>query len=253
MIYYEENTIHLKFKTDSTVFSPSNIDNGTLSMLSLVKFDENDKILDLGCGYGFVGIYASQFIPVEQIVMSDISDNALNLAKYNIAINDAEGIKIIKSNGLDNIEDNDFSIILSNPPYHEDFSIPKNFIESGYKKLKYGGKIYMVTKRKKWYKNKLISVFGGVKITELNGYYIFVAEKRENYQKKNKNNDKNHLSKRSKTVTVLPNTRALDTRRIIRQCFFASKLLCGKSKLSKPLHEKQIFYYNIRLPPVSAY
>lgn len=73
--------------------------------------------------------------------------------------------------------DNDFTLILSNPPYHTDFSVPKHFIEIGFKKLVLGGKLIMVTKRLDWYKNKLTSIFGGVKI---NGYYVFIAEKRKN-------------------------------------------------------------------------
>ncbi|HKL99509.1 MAG TPA: methyltransferase, partial [Mobilitalea sp.] len=48
----------------------------------------------------------------------------------------------------------------------------------GYKKLIIGGKMLMVTKRKDWYKNKLTTVFGGVKVIETNGYYVFIAEKR---------------------------------------------------------------------------
>lgn len=194
MLEYIENGMDLKFKTDSAVFSPSNIDIGTLSMLSLVEFNEDDKILDLGCGYGFVGIFASQFISPLQVVMSDISDDALKLTKENISLNNIEGINVVKSNGLDNIEVYDFSIILSNPPYHEDFSVPKNFIEKGYNRLKLGGKFFMVTKRRKWYENKFISVFGGVKVIELNGYYIFIAEKR--IKKPKVKNDKNNLSKK---------------------------------------------------------
>lgn len=196
MINYEENDIKLQFKTDSTVFSPSGIDKGTLSMLSFVKFNVEDKILDLGCGYGFVGIYASRFIPAEQITMSDISVKALNMAKYNIEINHAKGVNLVKSNGLDSIEEDDFSLILSNPPYHEDFSVPKNFIEKGFRKLKTGGKLYMVTKRKDWYRNKIITVFGGVHIYELNGYFIFEAEKKERKPKKQKPIKENHLSKK---------------------------------------------------------
>jgi len=76
------------------------------------------------------------------------------------------------------VEESDFTLILSNPPYHADFSVPKHFIEGGFKKLVAGGKLVMVTKRLDWYKNKLISVFGGVKVYEINGYYVFVAEKR---------------------------------------------------------------------------
>lgn len=68
---------------------------------------------------------------------------------------------------------------LSNPPYHADFSVPKEFIEKGFNRLQIGGKMYMVTKRKDWYKNKLISIFGGVKIWEIDGYYVFLAIKKQ--------------------------------------------------------------------------
>ncbi|MDE6032167.1 MAG: methyltransferase, partial [Oscillospiraceae bacterium] len=71
-----------------------------------------------------------------------------------------------------------------NPPYHADFSVPKSFIEIGFEKLAIGGKLVMVTKRLDWYKNKLTSVFGGVKVREVNGYYVFIAEKRSNIIKK---------------------------------------------------------------------
>lgn len=195
MIVYSNNEVKLKFQTNDKVFSPKAIDVGTISMISKVDFVPTDKVLDLGCGYGFVGIYAGQFICPSQITMSDISDDALRLAKENIALNNVDGIKVVKSNGLDNIDDFGFTLILANPPYHEDFSVPKNYIEKGYKKLAVGGKMYLVTKRKEWYKKKLITVFGGTKIHEINGYYVFVAEKKEYRRPTNKKNV-NHLSKK---------------------------------------------------------
>jgi len=195
MIYYDKDGVYLKFETSDRVFSPTGIDKGTLSMLETVGFSKDDKVLDLGCGYGFVGIYASCYVCDGQIVMSDISDEALRMTEYNIGLNAVEGVKVVKSYGLDSIEDSNFTKILANPPYHEDFSVPKNYIEKGYKKLCMGGKMYMVTKRKDWYKNKFISVFGGVKIEEINGYYIFIAEKREN-KKKPVKDAKQHLSKK---------------------------------------------------------
>lgn len=195
MIVYSKNGVELKFQTSDRVFSPKAIDDGTISMLSKVNFVPTDKVLDLGCGYGFVGIYAGQFISPSRVTMSDISDEALKLAKENIAINNVNGIKVVKSNGLDNIDDSGFTLILANPPYHEDFSVPKNYIEKGYRKLAVGGKMYLVTKRKEWYKRKLITVFGGTKIYEINGYYVFVAEKIE-YRKKMDEKNVNHLSKK---------------------------------------------------------
>ena len=195
MIVYSNNEVELKFQTNDKVFSPKAIDIGTISMLSKVDFVPTDKVLDLGCGYGFVGIYAGQFICPSQVTMSDISDDALILAKENIALNNVNGIKVVKSNGLDNIVDSGFTLILANPPYHEDFSVPKNYIEKGYKKLAMGGKMYLVTKRKEWYKKKLITVFGGTKIHEINGYYVFLAEKKE-YKKHVDKKNVNHLSKK---------------------------------------------------------
>lgn len=67
---------------------------------------------------------------------------------------------------------------LSNPPYHTDFRVAKHFIEKGFNRLAIGGKMVMVTKRRDWYKRKLIAIFGGVQIREVDGYYVFLSEKR---------------------------------------------------------------------------
>lgn len=176
--------IDLKFMTESSLFSPNFIDNGTLAMLSAIDFLPSDKVLDLGCGYGVVGILAGKLIGEEKVVMCDISERAVEYAKKNAALNDVPHIDIRLSDGYENVEENDFTLILSNPPYHADFSVPKSFIEVGFRKLTMGGKMVMVTKRLDWYKNKLISVFGGVKVQEIKGYYVFVAEKRSQMIKK---------------------------------------------------------------------
>ncbi|AEM22975.1 methyltransferase small domain protein [Brachyspira intermedia PWS/A] len=170
--------IDLKFNSSDKLFSPRNIDIGTLSMIDEVNFENESKILDLGCGYGFVGILAAKIIGEDKVVMCDIDTEAVEMSKHNAVLNDVSNINIIQSDGLKNIADKDFSMILSNPPYHTDFSVAKHFIESGFYKLALNGKFIMVTKRLDWYKNKLSSVFGGVKVKEKNGYYIFISEKR---------------------------------------------------------------------------
>jgi len=187
--------IDLKFHTDEAVFSPKGIDLGTLSMLSQVEFESEDKVLDLGCGYGVVGILASKIIDSENVVMCDISKEAILLTRQNLILNGIENVEVICSNGLDKIEESDFTLILSNPPYHVDFSVPKNFIEKGFQKLTISGKMVMVTKRKDWYKNKLVSVFGGVQIIETNGYFVFIAQKREK-KSGSKTRNTNKLSKK---------------------------------------------------------
>lgn len=177
--------VDLEFHTDNDVFSPKHIDKGTETMLSMIDFQQGDKVLDLGCGYGIVGILAAKIIGQENVVMLDVSDKAVELARKNAVLNDVPDIKIYKSDGFKDLDEAGFTKILSNPPYHADFSVPKNFIEKGFNRLLIEGTMYMVTKREKWYKNKLISIFGGVKIHEENGYYVFMSIKK-NFRYANK-------------------------------------------------------------------
>lgn len=195
MISVTIRDIPMIFKSDATLFAHKAIDTGTLAMLSIIDFSPNDKVLDLGCGYGIVGILASKIIGSENVIMCDISETAVQYSKINAELNQIMNIDIKISDGYKNIMDNDFTLILSNPPYHTDFSVAKQFIEGGYKRLVFGGRMVMVTKRLTWYKNKLSSVFGGVKVHEIDGYYVFIAEKRRNKNNKPPSNRKK-LSKK---------------------------------------------------------
>lgn len=190
----------LQLETNSDIFSPSGADRGTLAMLEDVCFEDNDKVLDLGCGCGIVGIYAAKCIGGQRVWLCDVSENAVAISKRNAKLNDVCDVKVIQSDGFENIDEYDYTVVLSNPPYHTDFSVAKGFIENGFKHLAVGGRLYMVTKRLDWYKNKITAVFGGVKVQERDGYYVFCAQKRSEKTarvnlKKTKQN-KNKLSKK---------------------------------------------------------
>jgi 16S rRNA (guanine1207-N2)-methyltransferase len=147
-------------------------------MLSCVRFFPGDKVLDLGCGYGIVGIYAAKLVGGENVTMVDIDESAVTIARENARLNGVHGIRIFQSDGFRSIGDTGYALILSNPPYHTDFSVAKHFIEKGFNRLAITGKMVMVTKRKNWYKNKFISIFGDVSIREMDGYFVFIAQKR---------------------------------------------------------------------------
>jgi 16S rRNA (guanine1207-N2)-methyltransferase len=179
--------IDLHLKTESEVFSPESIDKGTLAMLSCVDFKDGDKVLDLGCGYGVVGILAAKIVGSNNVVMIDKSDIAVGLSKQNAVLNGVDDIRVYQSDGFKNLNEKDFTLILSNPPYHTDFSVAKEFIEKGFNRLTIGGKMVMVTKRDLWYRKKLTSIFGGVKVSEINGYFVFMSIKKEYTYGKGKN------------------------------------------------------------------
>ena len=168
----------LALETRKGLFSPGHIDRGTLAMLSHVNFVSGMRIMDLGCGCGVVGIVAAKIAGEENVFMSDADPEAVEAARRNAERNGVGGVRVFLSDGFRDVDASGFDLILSNPPYQTDFSVAKGFIEKGFNRLKIGGKLYMVTKRREWYKNKIVSVFGGVEIRETDGYYVFIAERR---------------------------------------------------------------------------
>ncbi|HXQ47724.1 MAG TPA: methyltransferase [Caulobacteraceae bacterium] len=168
----------LQLETAPGLFARWGPDAGTLAMLSRVSFQPEDKVLDLGCGYGVVGLVAAKTIGPERVVMSDIDPLAIETARRNLAANGIAGATLVLSDGFDDITDAGFTKILSNPPYHADFAVPKRFIEKGFNRLALGGAMVMVTRRELWYRRKFEAIFGGVKVFEIDGYFVFEAIKK---------------------------------------------------------------------------
>ncbi len=169
--------IDLVFQAEPGLFSPRQVDPGTLAMLSVVEFLPEDKVLDLGCGYGVVGILAARLIGAERVFMIDNDPAAVACAQTNARQNHVPDVSISVSDGFDQFGETDFTKILCNPPYHEDFSVPKRFVHKGFNRLVIGGQMVMVTKRRKWYEMKLKGIFGAVRIREVDGYHVFTATK----------------------------------------------------------------------------
>jgi 16S rRNA (guanine1207-N2)-methyltransferase len=154
------------------------VDAGTLAMLSRVEFGPDDKVLDLGCGYGVVGLVAARLGRPERVHLVDKDPVAVAIAAANVEANGAHGATVTLSDGFRDFTETGFDKILCNPPYQADFAVPKHFIEKGFNRLVVGGTLFMVTKRELWYRNKITSVFGGVKVAEVDGYFVFEATKK---------------------------------------------------------------------------
>ena len=161
----------LEIETTEGLFSPRGADAGTLSMVSAVELESGQKLLDLGCGAGLVGIAAAKVLGEENVWMTDVDPAAVRCAAENAKRNGVENVHLCCGDALDAVDASGFDWILSNPPYHADFSVAKKFIEKGFNRLKLGGKLVMVVKRELWYRNKLTAIFGGVRMQEIGGYF----------------------------------------------------------------------------------
>ena len=178
LITAEWQDVVVQLETLPGLFSPERVDRGTRAMLSVAAFRPGLKVMDLGCGCGVVGILAAKVCGAENVVMADNDPRAVEVARRNAARNGVSGVACMVSDGFDGVEAAGFDLILSNPPYQSDFHVAKRFIEKGFNRLKVGGRMLMVTKRLTWYRNKLTAIFGGVRVREIDGYFVFEAEKR---------------------------------------------------------------------------
>jgi 16S rRNA (guanine1207-N2)-methyltransferase len=147
-------------------------------MLQQIELKPDDRLLDLGCGYGLVGLAAAKVLPPGQVCLVDVDPLAVAVASENAAANGLDAVRIVLGDGPDAASPHLFSLILCNPPYHTDFAVAKRLIERSAARLMPGGKLVLVVKRLDWYRNKMAHVFGGVQVAAVDGYSVLVSEKR---------------------------------------------------------------------------
>lgn len=132
----------LKFNSDNGVFCKEHLDFGTRLLLENIPWNEVEgDILDIGCGYGPIGIIAHK-ITGNNITMCDVNRRALHLAQMNVKENKVEA-NIIESNCYENI-DGIFDTIITNPPIRAGKKILYEILFGAKEHLTSNGKLYLV-------------------------------------------------------------------------------------------------------------
>ncbi|MGT2681592.1 class I SAM-dependent methyltransferase [Streptococcus porci] len=169
------------FMTDSGVFSKKMIDYGSQFLLNCLAFEYGDSLLDVGCGYGPLGIALSKVQGVSA-TMVDINNRALDLAKQNAAKNGVAPA-IFQSNLYENVE-GAFNHIISNPPIRAGKAVVHEVLQGAYEHLVDGGDLTIVIQKKQGApsaKAKMEDVFGNCEVVKKDkGYYILRSIKEGN-------------------------------------------------------------------------
>lgn len=167
-----------KFSTDSGVFSKKMIDFGSQVLLSALDLQENRTLLDVGCGYGPLGITLAKVSDI-QVTMIDINNRALDLARQNVRKNGVDA-NIFQSNIYENVTGT-FDYIISNPPIRAGKQVVHTIVSESIDYLNSGGSLTIVIQKKQGApsaKLKMEEVFGNVEILKKDkGYYILRSEK----------------------------------------------------------------------------
>jgi 16S rRNA (guanine1207-N2)-methyltransferase len=162
-IEYVHKFIKFNFISDTGVFSKNGVDYATNILLDNMPA-LSGKTLDLGCGYGCIGIVLAKIYGKSiDITMSDVNERALALCAKNAEKNGVlENISIIKSDGFENIREKFDSIIL-NPPIHAGKSVVYALYSGAFHHLNARGKFYIIIQKKHGalsHKEKLKQIFG---------------------------------------------------------------------------------------------
>jgi 16S rRNA (guanine1207-N2)-methyltransferase len=171
-----------QFVTDAGVFSRHGVDFGSALLIRHMEVAEDAAVLDVGCGYGPIGLTAAYLASRGHVTMLDVNERAVELARENAKRNGLANVTVLQSDRLAALSAEErFDCILTNPPIRAGKATVYAIFEESERHLKPGGSLWVVIQKKQGAPSayaKLESLFGSVEETAKDkGYRIFKAVK----------------------------------------------------------------------------
>ena len=171
--------ITLEFVTYTSLFSGREIDEGTRLLIENMTIPSHGRILDVGCGYGVIGITAAKLEPRIEVYMVDINPLAVKTAKLNARLNGVEDrVTVLLGDVYEPVKNMVFNAIYSNPPLSAGRKIVEKIILGAYEHLVDGGHAEFVLARGGEYMaEKARSYYSIVRVRRKKGYTLLYLEK----------------------------------------------------------------------------
>jgi 16S rRNA (guanine1207-N2)-methyltransferase len=170
-----------EFLTASSVFSKKQVDLGTILLINAMALPETGAVLDVGCGYGAVGIVAAASNSRLHVVMTDVNMRAVRLARQNIGINKVNNAEVRCGYLYEPVKDLTFNSVLSNPPVSAGMETVKAIITEAPKVMAREATFQMVIRSKIGAKTLPLvfnEAFGNCTVpARKSGYRVLIAEK----------------------------------------------------------------------------
>ena len=181
-ISFEINGITMRLLTDNGVFSKNNVDAGSYAFLKvLLPLDLGKHILDLGCGYGTIGLTLAKAHEEARITLADVNPRAVALCERNAGLlNLSPRVTILQSDIYEKIE-GPYDSIVVNPPIRAGKTVTYRMYEEAKQYLIDGGSLYIVIRKAQGAESAsryIETIFGNVTLLKRDkGYYIYRAVK----------------------------------------------------------------------------
>jgi 16S rRNA G1207 methylase RsmC len=176
---------HLTFQSQSGIFSWDKIDLGSQLLLDNIALPaiSDIRILDLGCGFGFLGISLAKNYPAITVFLSDINKLAVRLAQINCKRNNVlVNTKVFAGHLYEPFEQEFFDLIITNPPLMAGKKILRAIVNNSEKYLQKKGSLQLVVPKKKGLvsmKKMLQNTFGDYKVlAKGSGYWVLKGTKK---------------------------------------------------------------------------
>lgn len=171
-----------RFITDRGVFSKGTVDYGSRVLIDAFEWGNlpEGAILDVGCGYGPIGLSLAN-ASGREVEMVDINQRAVELAQKNAATNRIENVDIHSSNIYETHHQESYAAVVSNPPIRAGKNVVHEILSGAHPLLKTGGTLTIVIQKKQGApsaQKKMQEVFGNAEIViKDKGYYILRSVK----------------------------------------------------------------------------
>lgn len=167
--------------SDHGVFSSNRVDYGSRVLLDTIDIQEASSLLDVGCGYGALGISLKKTHPSLSVDMVDVNLRALSLAREAIALNHLSGIRAFESDAYEAVTSS-YDIIVTNPPIRAGKKVVSAILAGSFDHLHDNGRLIVVIQKKQGApsaKKLMETVFGNCEILRRDkGYYILQSYKK---------------------------------------------------------------------------
>ena len=183
-ISFEVNGISMQLQTDNGVFSKNRVDEGSLAFLKVIlPLNLGKNILDLGCGYGTIGLTLAIAKKEARVTLADINTRALTLCKKNAdAYALSQRVTILQSDIYEKIE-GPYDSIVVNPPIRAGKAVTYRMYEESKQYLIDGGSLFIVIRKAQGAESAakyIESLYGNIKLLDRHkGYHIYQAVKSE--------------------------------------------------------------------------
>ena len=172
----------LSFQTDAGVFSKGELDQGTRLLLDALP-DLSGDVLDLGCGWGAIGIAVKKAFPQTNVTMVDVNLRALGLCERNAQANGVE-VLCLESDGMAALSGRQFDAVITNPPIRAGKQKVYEMLSGAAAALRKDGSLYLVIRKQQGAESCmrfLQDYFESVeKLDRSAGFWVIRAAERKN-------------------------------------------------------------------------